>query len=191
MVFERIYWPHAFFITFSTYGTRLHGRDEGSVDNKHNQYGAPFVEANHLYQNIERRDMPEPPFVLGSQQREIVLQTIKDVCSYKKWMLFAAHIRTEHLHAVLSCDCKPEAAMNVIKSRATRMLREQYPDLATRKIWTRHGSTKYIWKREHVFAAIDYVVSKQGDPMTLYYDADYYTLPTPILPSKPPSEPRT
>lgn len=37
--------PVAYFITFTTYGTWLQGRDPGWVDRQHNQYGAPIPQA--------------------------------------------------------------------------------------------------------------------------------------------------
>ena len=42
----------AYFITFSTYGTWLHGtaKEEGSVDRRHNVYGTPFVSADELHE---------------------------------------------------------------------------------------------------------------------------------------------
>ena len=36
------------------------------------------------------------------------------------------------------------------------------------KRWTRHGSTRYLWKAEDVEATIQYVVHEQGDPMAVF-----------------------
>src|SRR6266478_1713782 len=38
--------PVAYFITFTTYGTWLHGRAPGSVDREHNQPGTAFLPAD-------------------------------------------------------------------------------------------------------------------------------------------------
>jgi hypothetical protein len=35
--------PLAYFITFHTYGTWIHGDDRGSVDRHHNLYGTPML----------------------------------------------------------------------------------------------------------------------------------------------------
>ncbi len=35
--------PLAYFITFSRYGSRLHGAENGSVDRNHNQYGNDLI----------------------------------------------------------------------------------------------------------------------------------------------------
>jgi hypothetical protein len=36
------------------------------------------------------------------------------------------------------------------------------------KRWTRHGSTRYLWKPEQVSAAVQYVVQKQGEAMHVF-----------------------
>ena len=41
-------------------------------------------------------------------------------------------------------------------------------DGPARKRWVRHGSTRWLWKRENVSAAIRYVVDEQGDPMAVF-----------------------
>jgi len=38
--------PLAYFITFRTYGTWLHGDERGSIDRYHNRYKGPKVEPN-------------------------------------------------------------------------------------------------------------------------------------------------
>jgi hypothetical protein len=38
--------PLAYFITFSTYGSWLHGEEKGSVDRAHNLPGTPYLEAD-------------------------------------------------------------------------------------------------------------------------------------------------
>jgi hypothetical protein len=38
--------PLAYFITFSCYGSRMHGADDGSVDVAHNQPGTAFLPAD-------------------------------------------------------------------------------------------------------------------------------------------------
>ena len=42
------------------------------------------------------------------------------------------------------------------------------PEEGGRKRWARHGSTRWLWKSEHVSAALHYVVDEQGEPMALF-----------------------
>ena len=58
--------------------------------------------------------------------------------------------------------------MNDIKACASRCLNQTGLDEVGRKRWARHGSTRWLWKPEHVSAAIRYVVDEQGDPMAVF-----------------------
>jgi len=58
-----------------------------------------------------------------------------------------------------------EAVMNAFKANATRELREAgliTPDV---RVWSRGGSTRYLWKASHVDGAVDYVLFGQGDDL--------------------------
>ena len=41
-------------------------------------------------------------------------------------------------------------------------------DEPKRKRWARHGSTRWLWKPQHVSAAMQYVVAEQGDAMSVF-----------------------
>ena len=56
----------------------------------------------------------------------------------------------------------PDFMMNSLKARATRCLRTAGVFSADNHVWTRHGSTRYLWKKEDVEAAVDYVLNNQG-----------------------------
>jgi hypothetical protein len=56
--------------------------------------------------------------------------------------------------------------MNTFKAYASRSLNHLGSDDPDRKRWARHGSTRWLWKE--VQAAIQYVVSGQGEPMEVY-----------------------
>jgi hypothetical protein len=63
--------------------------------------------------------------------------------------------------------------MNDLKSYASRILNRAAPDAPDRKRWARHGSTRWLWDRKSVSAAIAYVADKQGEPMALFVATDY------------------
>jgi hypothetical protein len=58
--------------------------------------------------------------------------------------------------------------MNDLKSYASRLLNKLGFDEPDRKRWARHGSTRWLWSREEVSAALEYVIDKQGCPMAVY-----------------------
>jgi hypothetical protein len=130
-----------YFITFTCYGTHLHGDECGSVDRHHNIPGNRLAEANPQRVEIKRDQMDQPPYYLNDDRRLIVLTAIREVCQYRNWNLHAAHVRTNHVHAVVETETRPELAMNTFKSYASRALNSLAGDEPDRKRWARHGST--------------------------------------------------
>jgi REP element-mobilizing transposase RayT len=166
--------PLAYFITFSSYGTRLHGSENGSVDRNHNQYGDYLIPPKPLLESYEKQTQKSPTVTFESEHRHIILETTRGVSAYRHWRLFAIHVRTNHVHVVVSADAEPEKALHDFQAYATRRLREKYPALNNRKIWTRHGSTRYLWNRKSLTEAIHYVVHEQGEHMEYWYDREFF-----------------
>lgn len=119
-------------------------------------------------QVMERALMNDSPYVLDSGVREEVLTAIREVCQFKQWNLLAAHVRTNHIHAVVEADIHPNQIMNAFKAYASRRLNELGLGLPGRKRWARHGSTRWLWKDQDVRDAIRYVVEGQGEPMAVF-----------------------
>ena len=157
-----------YFITFVCYGTRLHGDEAGSVDRDHNAPGHPFVEANPARLDMKRRQMEQAPYVLDVLRRATVLAASQEICLYRGWKLWAAHVRTNHVHIVVEADVLPEMIMNSLKSYASRSLNRLAEETKDRKRWARHGSTRWLWNDTDVQEAIRYVVYGQGEPMDVY-----------------------
>jgi REP element-mobilizing transposase RayT len=164
--------PLAYFITFSCYGTWLHGGKETSVDRHHNIPETEFLSSNQARQISAKKRMLETPYFLDKSQRHIVLDTIKEVCHYRDWILIAAHVRTNHVHLIVHAMLSPEKIMNTIKAYSSRRLNEYKLDDQRINRWTRHGSTRYLWREEEVQATIQYVVYEQGSPMAVFENRD-------------------
>jgi len=94
-----------------------------------------------------------------------VLTVIHDVCTHEDWFLHAAHVRTNHVHVVVSARTRPEQVMKKLKAHISRELNHQFGRKPRR--WTGHGSTAYIWRPERVDSMVDYV-KQQGKPMAVY-----------------------
>ena len=105
---------------------------------------------------------------MDQNRRDIVLASVRERCIERHWNLLAAHVRTNHVHVVVEAEARPERAMNDLKSFASRLLNRNGLDEPDRKRWARHGSTRWLWKREEVSAAIQYVVHGQGDPFAVF-----------------------
>jgi REP element-mobilizing transposase RayT len=154
--------PLAYFITFRTYGTWLHGDPRTSVDRNHNTYGAPRLEPNEAMQHSAHDRLKHDPITLDGQAADLVEKTVTEVCATRSWQLFAVKMRNNHLHVVVLGPVTPERILEDLKAWATRRLREHgFIDKQTRP-WVRHGSTPYLWTPEMLHGAIDYVLTGQG-----------------------------
>jgi REP element-mobilizing transposase RayT len=159
-----------YFITFSTYGTWLHGTDKGlgSVDREHNQPGSPFVEPNAERMEDEWEAMTQPAWVMDAPRRKVVRDAIVEMCREKGWDLLALHVRTNHVHVVVSADREPGRLMSDLKARASRELNRAGLDPPDRKRWTRHGSTLHLFTVEKVQEKARYTIDEQGAMMEWY-----------------------
>ena len=104
-------------------------------------------------------------FLLDGPCRGVVERSIRDVCNVRGYGLHAVHIRTNHAHSVVASIRKPEIVKNAFKSNATKELRAAGLVAADQQVWSRGGSTRYLWKPGHVEGAIDYVLYGQGDEL--------------------------
>src|SRR3990172_1457273 len=104
--------PLAYLITFTCYGTRLHGDPSGSVDRDHNIPGTPYLPANPRRVLAHEKKLKQDRYELDRARREAVLQAIREVCSRRGWNLFAVHVRSRHAHFVVSAQEAPEKVLN-------------------------------------------------------------------------------
>ena len=111
-----------YFITFACYGAHLHGDDTGSVDRYHNLFGSRPVKPDPHRALAEREKMPQPPYWLDPDSREVVLTALRQHCEHRGWNLLAAHVRTNHVHVVVEAEVQPERVMVEFKSYASRAL---------------------------------------------------------------------
>ena len=116
----------------------------------------------------ERREMLQDPCVLDEAGRAVVLATIQGYCTHRGWNLLAAHVRSNHVHAVVEAETRPEKIMNEFKAYASRALNRLASDGPDRKRWARHGSTRWLWKDEDVRHALRYIIDEQGEAMALF-----------------------
>jgi len=159
--------PVAYFLTFTTYGTWLHGRAEGSVKRSENLFGDPTIPPDPAIEKQMRDKMRQPEYSLDKPRRVIVKDTIAEVCRHRDWILHAVHVRSNHVHVVVSAPVSPEQVLRDLKVKAwsSRRIRELTFEAADRIRWTTHGSTRYLWDDSSLADAIEYVVERQGEPM--------------------------
>jgi hypothetical protein len=117
--------PLAYFITFRTYGTWLHGDKRGSIDRFHNRYGSPPLLPNNQREQYARTLLKQAPVRLSLRQRMIVHESFSETCKNRNWIPWAINARTNHVHSVITADCGSKKARTILKAAATKRLREK------------------------------------------------------------------
>lgn len=90
---------------------------------------------------------------------------IRETCQIRRWDLWAINVRTNHIHAVVSVNCKPQNVLTAFKANATRKLREAGYWHCSGSPWAEGGSKRYLWTEEEVNDAVAYVQYVQGEPL--------------------------
>lgn len=155
--------PRGYLITIRCYGTWLHGDERGSMDRRnYNKFGGQKRPANRHLELSDAGYLKNPAFSFDAIRRKHVEAAIREVCVTRVIKLVAINVRTNHVHIVVATNRLPEPIMNSFKSYATRRLKQEGFVGPEEKVWARHGSTRYLWTKEHIGAAVEYVVNGQG-----------------------------
>ena len=150
-----------YLVTFSCYGTHLHGDERGSWNDGAWQPPQPVFAA------VMRQLMVQDPYELTAVERPVVLGALVEVCQHRGWSLQAAHVRSTHVHVVLVISTTTERALSSLKAAATKAL-NMADRQRTRRRWSDRGSILAVRTPEAVTGAIRYVRDSQGDPMSRY-----------------------
>ena len=155
--------PIAYLITFRCYGTWLHGDERGSINRFENQYLSPYHKADEDWEAFNKAKLKSKAVSLDAKQRQIVEQTIREVCKFKDWALHALNVRTNHVHTVVSTGNRSaDSALNAFKSYSTRKLKENDCWSFSHSPWSDKGSKRFLWNEKSLEIAIEYVISGQG-----------------------------
>ena len=122
----------------------------------------PSTQLYHYEQHLQKH----PSVIFDEQQRQVVRDTIIRHCGLKQWCLLAVHVRTNHVHVLVQAPVSIEKAMNDLKAYSTRSLRQAGYKLE--KVWTKHGSTQYVFTYAKLYEKARYIVCEQGEPMAYY-----------------------
>src|SRR5205807_808368 len=89
--------------------------------------GTPLVVPDLQRQIYERKQLQESPYSLDLPRRQVVLRAVCEMATRKKWTLHAVHVRTNHIHIIVTANGPPERAMNDFKTAASRRLNKAFP----------------------------------------------------------------
>jgi len=154
--------PKGFLITWTCYGTWLWGDPRGSVDRQHNVFGTPDLTPSSRRVAVIERRMKHTPYTLTDAGRNVVHQAIEDHCRFRGWELVAVNARSNHVHMVVRfAGLAPEPMMGECKGWACRRLRVRGFAHREHPVWTKGGSTRYLWKESDLEPATRYVLEGQ------------------------------
>jgi len=162
--------PLAYFISFRTYGTWLHGDKRGSIDRFHNRYRSPYLPPNEKWQGYNANKLKRSPFIMNASQRKAVEAAIRETCRIRQWSLLAVNVRTNHVHTVVVANRKASLVLNAFKANATRQLRQDNLWPHAFSPWADKGSKRKLWTERSVARAIEYVLYGQGDDLPDFDD---------------------
>jgi REP element-mobilizing transposase RayT len=156
--------PMHYHLIWTTYGTWLPGDERGWM-----RKGEPAVQAPDP--DLERacRDgMSEAMVLLDDAQQQIVATTIIAHCRYRRWVLLALAVRSNHVHAVVEADRAGGDVRNQLKAWGSRRLsdaaRLTQPQTKTggRRRWFTEGAyVRRIESDDYLQEAIAYVENQK------------------------------
>ena len=131
--------PLAWYLTWTTYGTWLHGDPRGSY------LGSRFLTADLTLEVSMREEMTEDAVYLTDAQRALVDATLVSECAAQSWVLHARNVRTNHVHMVVSAPRDGEKVRSRLKAVASDALsnNEGLPMAGKngrRRWWTEKGN---------------------------------------------------
>ena len=156
-------YPLAYFLTWTTYGSRLPGNERRWVKRKERIIQPP----DFLEEKRARHSMSADIILLSPSQRQVVDKVIVDHCRIRGWLLHARNVRTNHVHVVVSAALDPKTVREQFKAWASRRLSE-LAGLTGRdkegqcRWWTEKGDIEFIHSEEELADAIFYVLHGQG-----------------------------
>lgn len=157
---RRIY---GYLLTWTCYGTWLHGDERGSVDDEHNGRDTPKLlpDEGRYVRSLFR--MTGVPYLLDDAAREVVETVIRKHCEIRRWHLLAVNARTNHVHVVVNCNelVSPDTATDQFKAWFTRRLRENGHAGVDQEVWTEGGSGRWLTTEQSFLAAVAYVLHGQ------------------------------
>ena len=126
-------------LTWTTYGTWLHGDARGSF------LGRTFPSPDPDREQANRSAMPGDVVYLTDHQRAIVDATLVNECLAQDWHLYAYNVRTNHLHVVVSAGRTGTFVRTRLEALASKALSDDAGlpmagDNGRKRWWTEKGN---------------------------------------------------
>jgi len=158
-------WAIAYLLTWTCYGTWLHGDERGAVDRKAGKPFRKFVPPDPRFEALRRDQLQHPAVLITPPMRRVIREAIEQDCEYRKRWLFALNVRTNHVHVVIANAAPAHRMLHALKAISTRRLRAVGLTQPDQPVWTSGGSKTWLLDKEELEDAIHYVKHEQGNPL--------------------------
>jgi REP element-mobilizing transposase RayT len=158
--------PLGYFLSWGTYGTRLHGDRRGTVDREQNEYGDPVLGFDADRWEREKGRLKFPPVVLSREQRRFAEEMIPHVCTQGSWTYHTCAAAPDHVHVVLTSTFDPSTIRRLMKRWLGQELSNQWPQARGATWWAEDGSIRWLVDESYFQNAIDYVSRQRTVPVT-------------------------
>jgi len=149
-----------YFLTFSTYGTRLPGRKEGAY-----RWNSFYYEPNEALRCYMQNNLSQPAVTFDPSERALVHDAFVDVAREKGWEIDALNVRTEHVHIVIftpTGDSTTEIVRKLKRSATSALQRASRRPIGLR-VWTKRFVETTIWNVGFWRQKVRYTLDEQGD----------------------------
>jgi REP element-mobilizing transposase RayT len=149
--------PLAYFISWGTYGTRLHGDPRGTVDRDHNERGTPVLGFDPIRWEREKGLLKFPPVFFTREQMRFAESVIPEICERGHWNYLTCAAGPDHVHAVLDFPFDPKAVRGLLKRWLGQELSNQWRLPAGATWWAESGSIRWAYEQDYLRNILNYV----------------------------------
>jgi len=136
--------PLGYFLSWGSYGTRLHGDPRGTVDRNNTQHGDPVLGPDEERWEYERGKMRFSPVVLTRDQRLFAECTVPKVCERGLWKYHTCAAAPDHIHVILPSEHEPKTIRRILKRWLGQAMSERWPLEDGATWWAECGSIKWL-----------------------------------------------
>src|SRR5262249_23314367 len=123
----------------------------------HSEFRGPSISPNTSRFVQAHGRLKHAPVYLSDDMRAIADAAIREHAAHKRWVNHTLNVRTNHAHFVVSATgVDPERVMIESKAWATSGLRNARLVGPSTRVWTEHGSTRWLWDEKSLRDAIAY-----------------------------------
>lgn len=124
---------------------------------------------NERWKQYNQELLKGRPVALDAPRRRSVEAAVRETCEKRNWHLYAANVRTNHVHSVIAIGVyDPDKALGALKANATRQMREDGFWASEDTPWAEKGSCRRLWNERSIWEASDYVLNRQGEDLSKY-----------------------